>query len=430
MTKKVGFGSLLALMLLLITFLTACTGGGGGITRGDLRGTIVLSGTETQITTKVDLEILGQKQTTKTGAYEFKGLPAGSHTLKVTADGYQDKSYPVVIVKGESVVQNIELVLDTGSETSLNIKLYEQDTAELIDSSYIIFSINEDPFRSGLGNNFTLNSLTPGSELNLIIRAQGYNDATLEHHIVKEGEQEKTVFLSKQVKPKARLSVNVYDSVTYARLTSDIGGKYGPNNIEADLVDGVLEFVNLPANVGAYVTITSEGYIDYKEQVETPGIDQRKEINVNLVPISSRGSISGTITDQISKNIVTDEVNVSIAGKSVAVSNGQYTITNISTGSHVLKLTSRRYLDYSVEVTIIGGENLTQNVEIKKELENVGYHQVPVFTNHLKKFPMGVDDLKEFDLGDAHGVFHINVTPVTYEQWKSIYDFYLPFVRK
>jgi len=262
----------------------------------------------------------------------ISGVSAGSHTIKITKSGYEDYNKKVTVTAGETASISVDLVKQTGS-------IYVTSIPSGAD-------IYLDGSNKGTTPK-TISKVSAGSHT-IKVTAGGYEDY-LKRVTVTAGET-------------ASVSVDLVKQTGSIDVTSIPSGAtfYLDGSYKGTTPKTISE-----VSAGSHtIKITKSGYEDYNKQV-TVTAGEKKAVFAELV--IQTGSIDVT----------------SVPSGASFYLDGSYkgttpkTISEVSAGSHTIKITKSGYKDYNKQVTVTAGEKKAVIAELIIQTGSIDVTSVP-----------------------------------------------------
>ncbi|MED4452355.1 carboxypeptidase regulatory-like domain-containing protein, partial [Metabacillus fastidiosus] len=292
----------------------------------------------------------------QSGKYLVNGLAPGPYTLIISSANFQTTAVSEIVTAGQTTAANISLNPSPGSISGTVVN--SQDGTPIGGASVnIINSKNAliTTVLTGQDGTFIVNGLSPDQYTLTFFSINSQNGSV---GVVVQSNLTTPVTASLIPEP-GTISGTVSPAVigTNVRLVDN-------NGIFIDSVvvnpDGSFQFSNLTP--GSYtLSATVQGYAATTAGA-TVLANQTSDVALTLIP--NPGTVSGTVissdNEPLSNTLVQITTsNGTIIGSAFTNSQGQYTITNVPTGSYNIKANVENFSPAVVGVTVGPGENVT-----------------------------------------------------------------------
>ena len=252
--------------------------------------------------------------------YAIQNVDPGSHTIKLTLEGYQDWKETVSVTAGKTVEIDATLTPISGSAT---VTSTPSGAAIYVETYSGDVYIGDTPY--------TDTAVAPG-DYTITLTLAGYQNCTKEVQ-VKGGE-------------------TAYVDATLDQATGSISASSTPSgagiSFDGVPINEITPYAIQNVDPGSHtIKLTLEGYQDWKETVSVTA-GKTVEIDATLTPISG----SATVTSTPSGAAIYVETYLG----DVYIEETPHTDTAVSPGNYTIKLTLAGYQDWTEEVQVKGGE--------------------------------------------------------------------------
>ncbi len=257
-------------------------------------------------------------------------IPAGQHTVRVTANGYREDTTTVNVVGGQTtrVDGSLEAIQQNGS-LSVNV------------SPNVNANVYLDGVLIGRGD---VRVNVPAGQHTVRVTASGYQEFQQTINVSNGGQTNVSANLV-QIQQNGRLVVNV-----------------NSNNANV-YVDGVLVgrgdlSINIPA--GAHtVKVTLDGFETFQQNITVQN-GQTTTINVNLQPIVQDGTLV------VRSNVAGARVFVNGNEVGTIGQDGSLTVTGLPAGSHEVTVVAPGFRSFVSNFNINGGQTTGVNANLSR----------------------------------------------------------------
>ncbi|MBI3033547.1 PEGA domain-containing protein [Candidatus Woesearchaeota archaeon] len=274
-------------------------------------------------------------------------LIPGSHTYRITKQGYTDGTGDVTIIAGETATRNIEMSQTVDNNGRLAVSVTDSETGDILHADVYMDSSAATSGTTPL----TIPGLTPGAHSYRIAK-QGYTDSTGSITITERQITYLSATLGARNPQTGYLSITATDKDTNTALNAD----------------AYIDESTTPAGTTPLTTSLSQGThryriakTGYRESSGTVTINQGQatQINVQLefIPVPGTGVLSMSAsdgTDSLIANVYLDD-STTPAGTTPLT-------TSLQPNTHTYKVTKTGYQDSSGSFTIQTGRTTTVSV--------------------------------------------------------------------
>ena len=261
-------------------------------------------------------------------------VTAGSHTIRLTKDGYDEKSQAVVVKDGQTATVTLTLTRSQ-SGSGLSVTTVPSGATVYVDGT--VYGVTP----------LTNVQLTTGQHA-LKLMMTGYVDHSQTFTITAGQTTSLTLTLVPSTNPSGKGSLQISSTPSDAAIYID-GVLQGPT---PKTISGL--------SAGSHaVRVTKTGYVDYSAPITVIG-GQTLPLKLNLVPRTQpTGSTSPTTPSQpggvgtIAVESSPPGANVYLDGKPSGTT--PVTIPDVNAGSHALLLTMQGYSDASKSIDVAAG---------------------------------------------------------------------------
>ncbi|MBX3279174.1 MAG: carboxypeptidase regulatory-like domain-containing protein [Acidobacteria bacterium] len=381
---------------------------------GNLQGRVTDAATNQPIANaEVDLLLfpLVFAETNASGDYTITGAPAGQQVFIASAPGYYGKIGVVNIPADQTATLNFALTRRVGQLTGTILSTRAGEfgisgaTIEVAGTGIAVTS-------SQRGDYFIDN--IPAGALVLNVSAPGYKSTQATTIIFPNERTYKDIYLetpvgavrgtvrnaaNNQPISGAQLLIGIpFGAIYYSALT-DAGGNYTFNDVRTGSVTiyaGAVGF--LPGQ--ATVTV-AENQTTIRDFLLTPD-----------APLT--GSVTGTVRNA-SNNQPIGGASVSLLGLNISTTtaaDGAYTLSNAPPGTHTLSASATGFAASTIQVTVVGGQTLNQNVSLAPSVGTVtGTVRNAANANPIVGAMISVAGTNMSTTSGAGGVYTINDVP-------------------
>ncbi|MGG0853609.1 carboxypeptidase regulatory-like domain-containing protein, partial [Metabacillus fastidiosus] len=290
------------------------------------------------------------------GQYLVNQLAPGSYTLIISSANFQTTAVSEIVIAGQTTTANVSLNPSPGSISGT--VLNSQDGTLIAGAAVNIINSNNTLITTvltGQDGTFIVNGLSPDQYTLTIFSANFQNGsvgAVVQSNLT-------TPVTASLIPEPGTISGTVNPAVmgTIIRLVNN-NGIFIDSNVANP--DGSFQFSNLAP--GSYtVSASAQNYAATTAGV-TVLANQISTVALTLIP--NPGTVSGTVTSSNAEPLsnallqITNS-NGTVIGSAFTNSQGQYTITNVPTGSYNVTANTDNFSPSVVGVTIDPGENVT-----------------------------------------------------------------------
>jgi hypothetical protein len=312
---------LVFLALLLISGTPVVAAG----TSSPLLGTLQVSSTPSGA--KLVLDNVNKGTTPVT----VQNILAGSHTISLSKDGYDDYTADIVIAGGKITTVSVPLASIAAAD---NGTLFVNSTPK--GATVII-----DDIVAG-STPATFKNITPGDHI-VTLTLSGYDDYTETVSVMSDTTSTVNVDLAKANAPPGAVRITSTPSLATVYL----------DNVNKGTTPLTLDNV---AAGGHTITLRKTGYNDYRSNINV--------ISGKTVTISATLTLVGQKTGAL--NIKSTPSGATISLDAVNKGSTPMTITNIMAGSHALILKKAGYTDYKTNVLVVAGRTTNLSFVMSK----------------------------------------------------------------
>ncbi len=292
------------------------------------------------------------------GNYLFSNVTEGSYSLTASAPGYVSQTASVAVAAGAAVTHNFALPLIPGTIIGTVTDAATGAGIAGATVSYTLTGTTTTATSDGNGN-YTLTNVPPGT-YTLTASAAGYSSQSQAVTVATNATT--TQNFSLVVLPGA-ITGAVKDSQTGAGIGGAIVSYIAGGITTSVLADpgGHYTLANVPP--GTYtVTATATGY-GSQSQVATVTTNATTAQDFSLVP--QDGSITGRVTDATTSAPIPGATLSLVVGgtpiSATADASGNYTLSNIRTGTYTVTASASSYGSQSRQVTVTPGGTAAQD---------------------------------------------------------------------
>ena len=325
----------------------------GAPTTGSIVGTITNASTGATISGASIQYSNGTDFSDANGTYGLYGVPKGTVSLTVSANGMQSTAASVAVSGGSTTTKNFALSpIPTGSVAG---SVLDSFTNFPIPGAVVSYSGGNTT--TDAGGNFTLSGIPTGTQT-ITASATNYQSSSKNLSIT-QGGTGRTNF-SLNAAAVGTLSGTVTDASTGAPILGASLTYQGGNTLTN--ASGVYSLVSAPSGTST-LAVSAGGYIS-KNLSATVSTNQTTTLNVQLTPVPTYGNISGTITDS-NTHLALAGASVSAAGiTALTANNGTFTLTSVPSGSQTLIVDLDGYQEATQAVSVTANKTTSASVAL------------------------------------------------------------------
>jgi thermitase len=295
--------------------------------------------------------------TDATGQYTIADVPAGSHEVTASKEGYQSSSMTVNVLSGSSAVANLSLTeaILPGSITG--------SVADAEDGSPIAGATVSDGTRTtttDVTGEYTIADVPPGT-CQVTARKSGYESASSVATVVSGGKALADFSLT-----AVSATGSITGLVTDAEDRSPIAGATVSDGTRTTTTDalGRYTIANVPAWRIYQVTASKEGYESSSLRVIVLS-GRTTFVRLSLTEITTLpGSITGSVTDAEDRSPIAGATVSDGTRTTTTDTSGEYTIANVPSGTYQVTASKEGYQSSSMTVNVLSGGSAVANLSL------------------------------------------------------------------
>jgi hypothetical protein len=318
------------------------------IATGSVSGTVTDAYTGLAITNATVSFAGGNTATDNNGHYTLAAVPTGTQAITAAATGYQNQVQNVAITQNGNASQNFSLTVTAVG--SLAGTVTDALTGQAILGASISYG-GGNALTNNIGSYSLLN--VPAGTSNLIATAGGYNQYSASVTVTANQTNTTNIALTSQ---QGAISGTVTDAVTNAAISGATVSYAGGSST----TDGTGKFLLSGVPAGSQsLTVSATGYSSATQSVSvSAGTTTTRNFSLSTAP--QVGAIAGKVLNASGTALTGVSVAYS-GGSALTDANGNYTLTNVATGTQSLTASLTGYVNASQNVSVTANQTSTLN---------------------------------------------------------------------